>query len=946
MEIFLIVGIIGIIVITVVLLQIDDTSKSGAQNNPKKKKNKKVHEKTYPVFYAKDCGFFADPSAAFLYDQKDLDALIEKYEEVEKTTSYDEIIKLCDEIIKINYTIRKAWVDKINALFNKITFLGDEFDENSARLIINACNGFLKTFDDTLNRTVSARHVLLPILIKDTYDMINYQRENLSELFNFEVYNFLVNLFSVMPFNEILDFLEENLHDSRNMKVVRESEYGGRCINSFFAQLKALKDKYNIEDVETTEDLKNIKIHKGQIINDEYHGTSWIGFSVEYPSDIVLAEISCKFYDDLKNEIYLSNDPEKQFSDIFELQSKDKRVEKFNIVVFGSDEIRSVEFKLAGEEEQVKPKAIEEVQEFLEEEDKKDAKESEESNEVQANKSLEKVTSIPDFSDIVEIALSELHFLALKNDGTVISFGENSNLINTSSWENIVKIYANNSASYGIKSDGSIVIADKNVYDAWEHQYTWTNVVKLAPANNFLLALKNDGTVVSVGNNEHGECNVKNWTDIVDISTSFHSVGLRKDGTVVATGENSFGECNVEYWEDIVQIATGAFYTVGLKKDGTVVATGLNSGNQCNVEDWTNVNKIFARGNITVGITNDGKVLITGNNSYRFEDIKKWFDIEDIIIANERIIGIRADGTVLYKGKPYKGVIERDFTNIKAIAANSTCVVGLQNDNGLISNNVLFGKYITSMSNMPLDIRVNEDIGKTIVLRQDNAIDVYNVSNIMEYNWDSSRFTDLVAIDLSDTHMVGIKSDGTAVINGVDINLAFDVEAWRNLVKVEMGSGFCVGLKIDGKVVAAGNNLFGQCDVSWWSDVIDIKVSGLRTFGLKSDGTVLLAGLNDAEQEFIKMFNNIVQIAVNKTQVMLLNNKGNIKLSNTGDEALKNSLDKWTNIKKIATMGEEFIGLRNDGTMVTTFTEESELDKITGVEDFDVNDMYVIIRKK
>ena len=71
-----------------------------------------------------------------------------------------------------------------------------------------------------------------------------------------------------------------------------------------------------------------------------------------------------------------------------------------------------------------------------------------------------------------------------------------------------------------------------------------------------------------------------------------HTVGLKADGTVVATGNNEFGQCNVGNWTDIVAISAGYNHTVGLKADGTVVATeylgDYNSG-QCDVEVWTDI---------------------------------------------------------------------------------------------------------------------------------------------------------------------------------------------------------------------------------------------------------------------------------------------------------------------------------------------------------------------
>ena len=66
-------------------------------------------------------------------------------------------------------------------------------------------------------------------------------------------------------------------------------------------------------------------------------------------------------------------------------------------------------------------------------------------------------------------------------------------------------------------------------------------------------------------------------------------MGLKSDGTVVAVGDNEYGQCNVYDWSDIVAISAGKYYTVGLKSDGTVVAVGDNEYGQCNVSDWRDI---------------------------------------------------------------------------------------------------------------------------------------------------------------------------------------------------------------------------------------------------------------------------------------------------------------------------------------------------------------------
>ncbi|MBR6109932.1 MAG: TIR domain-containing protein [Clostridia bacterium] len=120
-----------------------------------------------------------------------------------------------------------------------------------------------------------------------------------------------------------------------------------------------------------------------------------------------------------------------------------------------------------------------------------------------------------------------------------------------------------------------------------------------------IIGLKEDGRVVC--SDDFGFLSqVKKWKGILSIAGSsdvgwankddsdYHIVGLKEDGTVVAAGSNTNGQCNVKNWTDIVAVFAAPGRTVGLKSDGTVVATkyietrksnGFDYG-QCNTKDW------------------------------------------------------------------------------------------------------------------------------------------------------------------------------------------------------------------------------------------------------------------------------------------------------------------------------------------------------------------------
>ena len=269
--------------------------------------------------------------------------------------------------------------------------------------------------------------------------------------------------------------------------------------------------------------------------------------------------------------------------------------------------------------------------------------------------------------------------------------------------------------------------------------------VPLAAGWSHTAALKTDGTVIAVGDNDDGQCDVSDWTDIVAISArSSQTVGLKADGTVVAVGEGSHGtydKCAIFDWTDIVAISAGNDHIVGLKADGTVVATGRNWSGQCNVSDWTDIVAISAGGWYTVGLKADGTVLAVGDNSYGQCSVTDWTGIVAICTGVVETVGLKADGTAV-AADDY-GDLGRDlsgWTSVAAISAGLRYVVGLKADG-------------------------------TVVAAGDNYYGQCNVSD----------WTDIVAISAGNDYTIGLKTDGTVVAVGDNEYGQCDVSDWTDI---------------------------------------------------------------------------------------------------------------------------------------------------------------------
>ncbi len=257
-------------------------------------------------------------------------------------------------------------------------------------------------------------------------------------------------------------------------------------------------------------------------------------------------------------------------------------------------------------------------------------------------------------------------------------------------------------------------------------------------------AVKSDGTVVAVGDSSDGQCDVDEWTDIVEVSAGrFHTVGVKSDGTVVATGNNSVGQSNVSKWRNIEAVSAGLYYTVGLKSDGTVVAAGnsIYTFGAHDVDDWTDIVDISAGIMHTAGLKSDGTVVAVGNNGYGQCDLDDWRDIAAISTGGSHTVGLKSDGTVVAVGDNSIGQCDvDDWTDIVAVSTWGFHTVGLKSDG-------------------------------TVVAVGDNE----------DGQCDVDDWTDIVAISAGFSHTLGLKSDGTVVAVGNNDYGQCDVDDWQNI---------------------------------------------------------------------------------------------------------------------------------------------------------------------
>jgi len=271
-----------------------------------------------------------------------------------------------------------------------------------------------------------------------------------------------------------------------------------------------------------------------------------------------------------------------------------------------------------------------------------------------------------DLTGVAVVAAGNAHSAALKNDGTVWTWGNNYR---------------------GILGDGTtetrfapvqVKKGDSYSTDGYLH-----DVVNIALGEGFSVALKDDGTVWTWGNDSHGTLGLgglpHNYQvspvqvskgnsssmddylhDIVDISAGLnHVVALKSDGTVWTWGSNNQGQLGInvpnniiktapvqvvggllsddDYLYDVVAISAGSDHTLALKKDGTVWAWGKND---CGQLGWGRISqKVFA----PVQVIERNGVPLTG--------------VCAVAAGGDHSVAVKTDGTVWVWGDVRSGLL-------------------------------------------------------------------------------------------------------------------------------------------------------------------------------------------------------------------------------------------------------------------------------------------------
>ncbi len=477
------------------------------------------------------------------------------------------------------------------------------------------------------------------------------------------------------------------------------------------------------------------------------------------------------------------------------------------------------------------------------------------------------------------VSTGNSHVLALKDDGTLRSWGTDSfgqlgigtqislaAPTGVAGMPDIVDVEAGDGFNLALDSQGNVwawgsdalgQLGDGTTSDRPQPGRVsgLSGVTAIAAGSGVGLAVKSDGTVWAWGINTRGELGtgkssggsnlpvqVPGIANIVAVAGgSFHSMALQSNGTVWAWGSNDYGQVgNGTFTESdspakviglpvIKQISAGRGHSVAVGADGTLWVWGLNGNSQLGdgttisrntpekVVGLSNVAFASAGGTFTVAVIGGGTMWGWGNN----------------------LFGMIGDGTQVQRSTPVQALI----SNVAFAVAGQEHVAALKNDGtvwtwgengaGQLGDGTTADRYTPQIVPGLANINaVSAGAQDTVVATVAGGVLAWgaNSSGQLGFGVTDNRSTpqtitalaNVVQIVAGGEHSVALTSDG-------------NVWTWgSNSAQGQLGDG-----------TTAARSLPIQVPIS---NVVGISANMYHTVAVRSDGTVWAWGSNAAGQ--------------------------------------------------------------------------------------------------
>jgi alpha-tubulin suppressor-like RCC1 family protein len=554
-------------------------------------------------------------------------------------------------------------------------------------------------------------------------------------------------------------------------------------------------------------------------------------------------------------------------------------------------------------------------------------------------------------SGVSALAVGAFHSLALKSNGTVVSWG------NTNQWAARVPAGLANVKAITTGWHHSAALLSNGTVTAWglyapELGYTLTNVpaglsdvAAISAYGLHTLALRSNGTVVAWGYNQAGQTNVPSGLSniVAVVAGAGHNLALKNDGTVAAWGFLSGAPALLDKVTAIAAgqdhalvVRTGKLTPIILKNpvdwqqtNGGMVSFGVNVASLAPVSyQWqSNTVNLSGATNATLTLSN-----VQVSATYRVLVANSAGFVQSSNAALQIIV---AGPPVIQTVTPPPGVVWiKSFTSL----AVSATAVGQELDpiyqcryqwksNGVPIPGQTLSFFFLSIGTDPATLAGDYSVTVT------NAVGGTNVGpwrlravvtgSVVGWGAADSDLlnvpagaTNITALAASLTHSLLVREDGTTLAWGRNDYGETNVPpTLTNTVAVAGGINHSLALRSDGTVVAWGRNHVGQTNVpSGLTNVTSIAGAGNYSLALLRNGTVTNWG--ETYGNIPANLTNATAIAAGRNFSLALRSNGTVVAWGANDFGQTNLPSGLTNVVAIAAGGFHALALRENGTVL------------------------------
>ena len=534
-------------------------------------------------------------------------------------------------------------------------------------------------------------------------------------------------------------------------------------------------------------------------------------------------------------------------------------------------------------------------------------------------------------TNVVAIACGYVYNLALHDNGTVAAWGAGDT--NTpAGLRNIIAVSCGNNHSLALRQDGSVVAWGDNYYGETNVPPGLDNVVAVAGGGSFSVALRSDGTVAAWGS--YGTTNVPAGLDnIVAIAAgSSHGLALCGDGTVAAWGDNYYGQTNLPPGlSNVVAIAAGSYHSLALRNDGTFVAWGDNSYGQTNQPAGLTFVVDLAAGETHSLVSVENRApLATPRTVYAARGVDRIVTLTGADPETDPLLftisALPATGELYQYAGGTRGALITTAVETVSDPGGRVVFAPPTAGSGPLMLTFQFaasdGQYVSS----PATVQINLDVPPQVFTC--SASQVNSSGALLHGVVNPLWLPTAVWFDWGTTSDLGLVSAVTNVSGGESpLRVGVPVvglAAWQpffyrvvasNSLGVVLGPVQMCGLGTS--VVAWGDNSYGQTNVpAGLSNVVAVAGGGGHSAALRNDGTVAAWGNNSSGQTNVPPdLSNVVALAAGYQHNLALRDNGTIVAWGYNYYGQTNVPPDLTNVVAIAAGGNHSLALRNDGTV-------------------------------